>query len=259
MRSSVISGIGVRQVGEGPPLVLIPGLAGLASFWDGVANELAGIYHVISLDHPGMGNSQPVTAHSIEAVVSGVVRVLDDMKVPRCAVVGHSTGGLVAQSIALDFPSRLTKIVLSSTWAAPDQRFRDLFQLRQFVLDHAGHAAYARLGQLLAHPSEWYEKYLSTESCAPLETGSDPRTDVIGQRIQMLLSYQRIDELASIKLPTMVLGALDDNIVPFNHSLDLARRIPGAKLSELAGGHFTPTTRTADYARVVATFAGASV
>ena len=256
MQSSVISGIGVRHSGHGPALVLVPGLAGLAKFWDGVGQVLAERFRVIAIDHPGRGSSGAVPAHSIRAAVDGLVRVLDELAVQRCSVVGHSTGGLVAQSLALDFPSRLHKLVLSSTWAVPDQRFRDLFRLRQLVLDRAGHAAYARLGQLLAYPQEWYERHLSKEAFTSQDPAHGPDTQAISQRIEMLLTYQRAEELGSIRHPTLVVGAFDDNIVTFNHSQDLARRIPGAKLSELTGGHFTPTTRTADYARLIATFVG---
>ncbi|WP_447778139.1 alpha/beta fold hydrolase [Variovorax boronicumulans] len=256
MHCNVISGVGLHRAGEGPVLLLLPGLAGLAKFWDSTAQLLIDRFQVIAIDHPGMGSSLPIEEHSIQGIAEGVIRVLDELEIQRCAVLGHSTGGLVAQALALDHPSRLTGLILSSTWASPDNRFRDLFQLRKFVLNHAGHSAYVRLGQILAYPPEWYEQHHSQEPTASL--GADPPSEArtISQRIDMLLSYQRANELPNVKLRTLVVGALDDNIVPFYHSQDLARRIPGAQLAELSGGHFAPTTRTADYTRLIANFLG---
>ena len=75
----------------------------------------------------------------------------------------------------------------------------------------------------------------------------------------MLLDYQRADELGAITQPTLIIAAPDDQIVPFNHAQDLARRIAQAQLVELAGGHFVPATRPVDYAAVVERFLQAQV
>ena len=77
---------------------------------------------------------------------------------------------------------------------------------------------------------------------------------LIGARIEMLLNYQRADELGAIAQPTLIIAAPDDQIVPFSHAQDLARRISHAQLVELAGGHFVPATRSVDYAAVVERF-----
>lgn len=256
MHCDLICGVGIRRIGQGPALVLVPGLAGLATFWDATARALADRHQLIAIDHPGMGGSLPVDTHAIPAIVASVCDVLDALGIERCTLVGHSTGGLVAQALALDHPARLAGLVLSSTWARPDQRFEDLFRLRQQVLDQAGLPAYTRLGQILGYPPAWYAEHRSPDPAAGLQADAPSAARTIAQRIEMLLSYQRADELHRIQTPTLVVGALDDNIVPFLHAQELARRIPLAQLAELSGGHFTPTTRTADYAQRIARFTG---
>ncbi|MNE65448.1 putative aminoacrylate hydrolase RutD [compost metagenome] len=70
----------------------------------------------------------------------------------------------------------------------------------------------------------------------------------------MLQNYTRRDELKNIALHACVIGAQDDFIIPYHHSEELARLIPGAKLIELSGGHFSPVTRTSVYTSLLRNF-----
>ncbi|GAB2491312.1 hypothetical protein GCM10027082_48080 [Comamonas humi] len=184
-----------------------------------------------------------------------MVALLDQLGIERAHIVGHSTGGLVAQALALDAPDRVHKLVLSSTWAKPDQRFHALFRLRQEVLRTSGVAAYAALGELLAYPSQWFERHLAARA----QEGGAAQVPSMNvaltlERIDMLLAHERSEELSRIQASVLVVGAPDDNIVPFHHSQDLAARIPHARLAQIAGGHFTPTTEVSDYAKLITSF-----
>lgn len=247
--------LGYFEAGHGEAVVLVPGLGGLGRFWRPVVDELAPRHRVIAVDHPGLGGSSPCERHSIEGIVEGVLQLLDKLDIGRCVVVGHSTGGLAAQALALDHSQRIRAVVLSSTWAAADRRFRDLFRLRQHVLQHAGLAAYESLGQLIGYPAEWYEAQLAS-NVPPTLAGAhqDEKVTVIHERIDMLLGYSRAESLGQMSLPALVLGAEDDQIVPLSHAYDLQARIPQARLATLRGGHFSPLTRTRDYAATLFQF-----
>jgi pimeloyl-ACP methyl ester carboxylesterase len=70
----------------------------------------------------------------------------------------------------------------------------------------------------------------------------------------MLLSFDRADELSAISAPVLVLGAIDDAIVPVAHSRDLVCRLSKARLIEMQGGHFLPQTQTGAYVAALETF-----
>ena len=240
--------------GSGAPVVLMAGLAGLGAFWQPVMEALAPRHQCITFDHPGVGRSPASAVHSIGHIAGEVVALLDQLGIDSAHFVGHSTGGLVAQTLALDHTARVRGIVLSATWARPDRRFRDLFAMRRAVLERAGFPAYNVLGRLLGYPPAWYEAHLAQD--APLDfakpTEGDLATTVA--RIDMLLGFDRADELGRIRVPTLIVGADDDVIVPFCHAQDLARRISHARLSELCGGHFLPQTETERYVAVLDDF-----
>ena len=106
-------------VGSGPPLLLVPGLGGRAEFWDPVVPPLAARFTVILHDHRGTGRSSIERIdYSIAQMTGDVIALLDHLGFDRAHLIGHSTGGAIGQTLAIDFPQRLDRLVLSATWAA---------------------------------------------------------------------------------------------------------------------------------------------
>lgn len=249
--------IAYEVVGDGPAVVLICGLGGAGRFWEPTARLLAPRFRVISFDHPGIGGSArcPGPA-SIGGIADAALEAAHKAGVDRFAVVGHSTGGLVAQALALDEPQRVRALVLSCTWAAADARFRRLFELRKRVLLNDGLQAYEDLGDLLAYPQDFYDTHGNggRKRGEDGEGASEAFRRTTAERIDMLLSYSRLDELPGLRMATHIIGAVDDWIVPVKHARQLASVIPAAGLTEMSGGHFLPRTQAQAYARAVATF-----
>lgn len=104
----------VDHGGEGPPLLLVHGLAGSAVDWRDVAPALAAHHHVVALDLPGFGRSPhgPRRA-SISRYQHVVAQVAAHVGGGRPVVlVGNSMGGLVAMLVAARNPQRVAALVL---------------------------------------------------------------------------------------------------------------------------------------------------
>jgi aminoacrylate hydrolase len=247
------SGIYYEAAGSGDALVCISGLGGLASFWRPVAALLADRYRVISFDHPGVGLSTKNADQRIPAIAQAALEVLDAESVIHAHFLGHSTGSLVAQTLALDHRHRCQKLVLSGGWAKPDRRFRDLFDLRRRMLEKLGTRAYSAFSRLGGYDAQWYEHNVVS---SPLQFDGDDEFDkqTVVNRIEMLLGYDRVDELVAIDKETLVVGARDDFIVPFYHSEDLAQHIRNATLVEAQGGHFFPQVDPQAFASRISAF-----
>src|SRR5438105_15774061 len=92
--------IHVREVGEGPPVLLINGVGASTAMWACLEEALAG-FRVISFDAPGAGRSAaPLLPVSIPRVARLAALVLDATGVERADVIGYSMGGIVAQQLA---------------------------------------------------------------------------------------------------------------------------------------------------------------
>src|SRR3954468_10338752 len=102
--------------GQGPPLVLIHGVAGRAAQWDETMLLLADRHTVIAPDLLGHGESaKPRGDYSLGAFASGVRDLLVGLDIERATVVGHSLGGGIAMQFAYQFPERCERLVLVSS------------------------------------------------------------------------------------------------------------------------------------------------
>src|SRR5437867_6086630 len=134
-----------EEAGEGPPLLLVPGLSGVGSFWAPQVRELARDFRVIVHDHRGAGRStHSRIRYSVEQMAADVIGLMDALGLDAAHFVGHSTGGAIGQVLAQDHARRLRSLVLSATWAGPDPYFRRLFEARKQTLLDSGVEAYLK-------------------------------------------------------------------------------------------------------------------
>lgn len=105
----------VREVGSGPPVLLINGLGAHTTMWETMEETLQG-FRLLQFDLPGAGQSGvPDTPISIPDLALLATEVLDHFGVDCAPVVGYSMGGIVAQQMAHDHPDRIQRIVLLAT------------------------------------------------------------------------------------------------------------------------------------------------
>jgi aminoacrylate hydrolase len=244
--------------GAGAPVVLIPGLGGDGRFWSGVADRLEPRFDLIIVDHRGAGRSdRPPGGYSIDGIAEDVLEVMDHAGVAAAHLVGHSTGGAIVQTLALDAPGRALTLVISGSWERPDARFRALFQARLALIEAGLAGPYQMLAHVLGHDVPWPD---AREAELAAAIASAPQTlapmEVTAARIRMLFGFDRSAELGAISHPTLVIGAVDDAMIPFHHAECLARLIPGARLLSVKGGHLYPRSDPATFAEAVASFIG---
>lgn len=246
-----------EEVGQGPPLLLVPGLAGLGAFWARQVEAFAGEFRTVVHDHRGCGRSTHARIrYSVEQMADDVLRLMDKLGIDAAHLVGHSTGGAIGQVIAQDHPERLRSLVLSATWAGPDPYFRRLFALRRQVLLDRGVEAYLRASVLVLAPPWWvsaHDAAIEAEHRQLLATA--PPAEIIASRIDAILAFDRRARLGEIRAPTLVIVARDDMVTPPFYSEELAARIPGAQLVVLdGGGHVAPQVAPEAYNAAVGAF-----
>jgi len=100
--------------GDGWPVVFLHGGSHEASHWAEVCRRLPPEWRCIVPDQRGHGSSDraPDGDYSCKAQVDDLVALLDSLAIERCALVGHSMGGLNAMHFAGLWPDRTTGLVL---------------------------------------------------------------------------------------------------------------------------------------------------
>src|SRR3712207_5539058 len=102
--------------GDGPALLLVPGIPAISSDWFPFAERLAERFRVVVYDNRGSGRSDaPLGPYTVPQLARDAVAVLDALGIERAHVFGVSLGGMIAQELALGFPGRVERLVLGGT------------------------------------------------------------------------------------------------------------------------------------------------
>ncbi|WJH27762.1 alpha/beta hydrolase [Paenibacillus sp. CC-CFT742] len=109
------------EQGKGEALILLHGYCGSSSYWDEVVPELARHYRCIVPDLRGHGKTDaPMGTYTIDQMGNDVLQLMDELKVDKAVLLGHSMGGYIALSIAQRHPERLKAFGLIHSTAYPD-------------------------------------------------------------------------------------------------------------------------------------------
>jgi aminoacrylate hydrolase len=249
--------LNVQVDGQGPDILLVTGLGGTASYWDPVVPALAKSFRVIRYDQRGIANSTRGTVPTtIDQLATDTFAVMDHVGSKRCVLLGHSTGGVILQSMALMDETRIAGLVLSGSWARPSRYMSELFGSRAAILQVAPREYTAMVG-FLGYTADWlnanWHLYDMMVSAAPVTAAQQA---LVAERIAAIMAFDRSSELHRITVPVLVQGAGDDLIVPAFLNRDLASLIKHAELQMLpSGGHMYPITRSDVFVTALTAFA----
>jgi pimeloyl-ACP methyl ester carboxylesterase len=133
--------IAYRRIGNGRPLVALNGFAATSADWDpSFIDVLASSNEVILVDNRGIGSSTDNgRPFGIDQLADDAARVIEILGIERTSLLGWSMGGFIAQTLALQHPGRINKLILLSTdpgGADADRAFsRGMVTTRRYVWD----------------------------------------------------------------------------------------------------------------------------
>lgn len=235
--------------GEGPPLLLLPGLAVDASSFVLPGAHLAAKFRCIGFDYPA-GRCD------LDALTDAALALLDNVGVKEANVLGCSFGSLVALRLLRQHPERFLRGVLTGgfahrrlapaevllahllrRWRAPMGRL----PLLQAVLRRSHQASF--FGQ----PPEVWEFFL--ERC------SAPLIAAVAERILLLQGLDLRPELPEIRQPVILVTGDLDALVPEACTAALRAGLPQSAHVELPGcGHYPQFSHANQLAEIVCHF-----
>jgi pimeloyl-ACP methyl ester carboxylesterase/class 3 adenylate cyclase len=239
--------IAYATVGQGPPLVVVPGWVthiehGFNSpVFDPLTPRLSAHHQVVRYDQRGTGVSDRNAGDlSLDGRVRDLEAVVDAIGAPRVALYGASTGGPPAILYTARHPDQVTRLALLGTFARKNEDERAQARLL---------AAAARTG--------WGRDHATIRKLISLNML--PEADEIG--LQGLNELQRVavepevaarflelaaeidvrDAARGIAVPTLILHVEGDRVTPFESGRELASLIPNARFVALPGINHIPT------------------
>ena len=247
----------VLDVGSGPAVVLVHGLAASMYSWRYAIDPLvAAGYRVIAYDNRGFGFSdKPAGGYTNAAYVHLLFGLLDSLGVSDAVLVGHSMGGAIVADAALTLPSRVRGLVLVD---AAGLGIGMSFMLRVAkwpivgpLSDHLrGRGATATiLRSIYGDPSRVTEQQID-QYYAPIALPD------FGRGLRGILHEFRFEDLqgrlGSIMAPTLVMWGARDHLIPQQIGEVMAAQLPHSSLARFqAAGHALPEESPEEFNRVL--------
>lgn len=240
--------------GTGTPLLLVPGLGGTGNYWQPQIAELSRYFRVIVHDHRGTGQStRSRIAYSVDQMTGDLLKLMDAIGIERAHLLGHSTGGAIGQTMAIEHPDRLISLILYATWTKSDPFMRRVFEVRKTLLSTAGVAAYIKATPVFLFPDWWINQNAAAlEQADKALLESFPSVEIALSRCDAVVNFDRASELGRIRTPTHIVCAKDDFLTPSYFSEELAKLIPDATLHFLErGGHACSQTVPQEFNKLI--------
>jgi len=265
-----IEGMKIRYLvkGAGSPVLLLHGYAYFLETWDFNLRPLSQHYQVYAMDLPGHGLSdKPDVAYNIFFFTKFVTDFMQALGLEHASLIGHSMGGQISLSVAINFPRKVDKLVLETA---------------------AG----------LSHDVSLLHKICSLPVLGSADTKESPIKTALGQRMKrefynpdfvakeiVDLSYQfmqqmpetrrvllsilhhsvtadglrpevvMVDRLHLVKSPALLIHGAQDAIHPVEMSQNACRLIPNARLKVIDQcGHCPHIEKAAEFNEAVISF-----
>jgi pimeloyl-ACP methyl ester carboxylesterase len=232
----------VVHLGEGDPLILVPGMAGSWNLLLPLAKTLARHFHVITYGLRDDGfpwksrGRQNSLARDISQHADDLSELIDRLGFECPSILGVSFGAAIALEMAVEHPHKVGSLIVNGAGAHFPSTIGSRIArrvLERFPLPADSHFINQFFNLLYAtKPEPGHLTDFVTDRIW------DTDQSVIARRLALLEAYDVSDRLWRISAPTLVLAGARDVIVPADQQLSLAKSIAGARFETIPdAGH----------------------
>lgn len=244
--------------GNGPPLLMIAGLASDARSWQPVLSGLAECFTLIMPDNRGVGRSCQECAISIDLMADDSMALIRHLGLEKVNLLGHSMGGMVAMSYAVRYPNALDKLFLAAT--APRNPARNNLLFRDWATTcEAGsdRAAWFRAIFTWIFTERFFEDRGMVDGAVNwlLDDPWPQSPQSFRRQVEAIAAWDPADELGRITASTCVIAGDSDILFSMETAARLARLIPGTCLTVIEqAAHSIHTEQPDAFVRAVSSF-----
>ena len=238
-----------------PAMILLHGFPQHWYAWRTVLTDLAESHHVVAVDLPGFGWSDPAThGYSTAERTRDVVALLDELNIDAADLVGHDWGAWLAFRIALDAPTRVRRLVAICElhpWPLQRQLLPNVWRMWVTALfEIPGLGALVQMRRSLIrwfltrdsrNPAAWSDELVDTYATPTAR----PATARAGQRMHSAFVIRDIarlvlrrDHRRQFDTQTLLIAGDHDTYIPPSLMAVPRERADLVQLHIVQGGHF---------------------
>ena len=214
------STISYRFGGTGHPVLFLHGFAEDSRIWDTTIEHLKNDYQLIVPDLPGSGASSLLEANtvSINDYADVIHAILQEERIDKCTLIGHSMGGYISLAFAKKYPRKIEALGLFHSSAyADDEEKKETRRKAINVIKEKGPKAFLKT----AIPGLFADAAKNQEDVDTLlQQGNAFTADALIQYYEAMISRPDTTEvLKTTQQPVLFIMGEHDKAVPFEHSL----------------------------------------
>ena len=228
-----MSKIYINDTGQGFPLVLVHGYLGSSEMWCLQRDYLSKFFRVISPALPGFGESHEAQSlDSINDMAKFVINIIDEKKIDKFNLLGHSMGGMIVQEIARLAGDRINKLICFATGSIGEipGRFEPIDETRKRLKEDGSKISFSRV------PKKWFVKGDQDKNyflCSNAVQHVSSKT--ADNALKAMKGWSGIDNLKNIKNETLIVWGDKDTSYNFDQVDTINKNINNSRLEIFKG------------------------
>ena len=216
------------DVGEGYPLVLVHGFLGSSEMWCNQKDFFSKFCRVISPALPGFGESAGAQSlDTINKMAKFVIDIIDEKKIDKFNLLGHSMGGMIVQEITKIAGNRVNKLICFATGSIGEipGRFETIDETRKRLKEEGAAVSFSRV------PKKWFVKGDQDKNyflC--VNAVQNVSVESADNALKAMKNWTGIENLKNIKNETLIIWGDKDTAYNFEQVETLNKNIINSRL-----------------------------
>ena len=223
-----MSNIYVDDFGEGFPFVLVHGYLGSSEMWTFQKEFFSKDYRVIIPALPGFGESHNIKSlDSINKMAKEIINVLDQKKIDKFNLIGHSMGGMIVQEITKLIGGRVNKLICFATGSIGDipGRFETMDETREKLKKEGTQLSFSRV------PLNWFVKGDKDKNYFLCENAvKNVSLETADNALLAMKNWRGKENLKNLKNDTLIIWGDKDTSYNFDQVDTLNKNIKNSRL-----------------------------
>ena len=219
----------IGDKGKGFPLVLVHGFLGSSKMWEPQTDFFKDYFRVITPDLPGYGKSNKAKSHnSIKSISNFLFDCLEEKKIHKFHLLGHSMGGMIVQEMAKKAGDKISKLDCYSTGPRGEMpgRFETIEQSRENLKKNGLQIMARNIAKTWFIKGE-NAKYFDV--C--IEAGKETSLEAADNSLVAFKNWNGVDTLKNIKNKTLIIWGDQDKSYNLEQVQTLEKNIKNSKLT----------------------------
>jgi pimeloyl-ACP methyl ester carboxylesterase len=218
----------VDDAGSGFPLVLVHGYLGSSEMWCLQKDYFSKFCRVITPAIPGFGESSDIKSlDTIEGMAIKIIEIIDEKKIEKFNLMGHSMGGMIVQEMTKILGNRINKLICFATGSIGEipGRFETIDETRKRLKEEGAAVSFSRV------PKKWFVKGDQDKNYFLCENAvRNVSTESADNALKPMKNWSGIENLKNIKNETLIIWGNKDTAYNFKQIDTLNKNITNSRL-----------------------------